>query len=60
LYHTNAEQAAIVTRFLHDALMRREKVLCITNPWDAGVYLRTLPHDEIDARAPMEHRSMRF
>jgi KaiC/GvpD/RAD55 family RecA-like ATPase len=51
LYHTNAEQATIVAQFLYHGLVRREKVLYITKPWESGVYLKNLPSDEIDIAA---------
>ena len=62
LYHTNEEQATIVTRFLHRGLTRQEKVLCIINPWDSGGFLkaRAFSHDDVNLASAIRNGQLTF
>jgi hypothetical protein len=60
LYHTNAEQATIVARFLRSGLTRQEKILYIIDPWGNGSFLNGLPHDEVDVASAIRRGQLTF
>jgi hypothetical protein len=60
VYHTNVEQAAIVSRFIHSGLTRHEKILSIIYPWDRGGVVHGFHYDDIDLASAIRRGHVQF